>query len=292
MNFYIPDFTKHYNLNTYVIQLFKEHPEFFYDYVNIGAVYGAFGGSIWNGGRVIPGIASKPKIKETIEHFNNLNIPIRFTYTNHLLEKEDLHDKYCNMTMDIANNGMNEVIVNSPILEEYLRNKYPNFKYILSTTRCERDINKINEAAKSYDLVVIDYRDNSNLSFLLGIEDKSKIEILINAYCDPNCPIRKEHYDTLARLQLNYGENNSQQDKRFEGCPTYKRNIYDILDFPTVLTNTDIQNVHSQMGFVHYKIEGRTIFAINLIESYIYYLIKPEWKDKVRMMMLKNCIRQ
>lgn len=291
MNFYLPDFTKHLNLNLYIIKLLKEHPEYFYDYINIGAIYGAFGGSIWNGGRVIPGIASKPKVKETIEQINNLNIPIRFTYTNHLLTEEDLHDRYCNMTLDIANNGINEIIVNSPLLEDYLKNKYPNFKYILSTTRCERDINKINEATKLYDLVVIDYRDNSNLSFLLGIEDKSKIEILINAYCNPDCPIRKDHYDTLARIQLNYGENIPQQDKKFDSCPTYNRSIYDILDFPTVLTNNDIQNVHSQMGFSHYKIEGRTISTINLIESYIYYFIKPEWKDRVRIMLLKNFVK-
>lgn len=291
MNFYLPDFTRHLNLNLYIIQLLREYPEYFYDYINIGAIYGAFGGSIWNGGRVIPGIVSKPKVKETIEQINNLNIPIRFTYTNHLLTEEDLHDKYCNMTLDIANNGMNEIIVNSPILENYLREKYPNFKYILSTTRCERNIEKINEATKNYDLVVLDYRDNKNLSFLMNIEDKQKIEILINAYCNPDCPRRKEHYDTLARIQLNYGENIPEQDRKFDNCPTYGRNIYDILHFPTVLSNEEIQNTYSSMNFSNFKIEGRTISTVDLIESYVYYLIKPEWRDRVRIMLLKHCVK-
>ena len=91
----------------------------------------------------------------------------------------NLNNKYCNLILECSNNGMNEILINSLELEQFLRKKYPNFKYILSTTRCERDIFKINEATKNYDLVVIDYRDNRNLNFLNAIEDKSKIEIAV-----------------------------------------------------------------------------------------------------------------
>jgi hypothetical protein len=55
INFYLPDFYYKKDLNLELILLLKEHPEYFYDNINIGAVYGVFPGSIWNGGRLFPG---------------------------------------------------------------------------------------------------------------------------------------------------------------------------------------------------------------------------------------------
>lgn len=290
MKFYLPDFCQRLNLNLYIIDLLQKYPEYFYDGIEIGAVYGAFPPAIWNGGRLIIGGALKQDIEETISELNKRGVSIRYTYTNSLIEERHLQDTYCNLTMEIANNGMNEVIVNSPILEAYLRDKYPNFKYILSTTRCERDIDKINEATKNYDLVVTDYRDNQNLTFLQSIHDKSKIELLVNAYCDPKCPMRMRHYEAISRHQINYEAIEPEQDKFFLDCPTYNRDFYDIFQFPSVLTTKDIYGKYSRMGFSNFKIEGRTMPVPQIIESYLYYLIKPEYKDKVRLEILKNFI--
>lgn len=43
------------------------------------------------------------------------------------------------------------------------------------------------------------------------------------------------------------------------------------------------------MGFSNFKIEGRNTHDFNTIESYIYYLIKPEYKDIVRDKLVKSC---
>lgn len=288
MKFYLPDFGPHTGINLYIIDLLREHPEYFYDGVEIGAIYGAFPPAIWNSGRLISGGASKESMAQTIYEFNSRGIPIRYTYTNSLIEEKHLYDSYCNLTMDLANNGMNEVLVNSPLLEHYLRMNYPNFKYILSTTRCERDISKINQATNHYDLVVIDYRDNCNMPFLHNLENKDKIEILVNAYCDPNCPMRKKHYETIAKHQLNYEGMDQEQDKPILECPTYGRNFYDILSLPTVLTSKDIYTTYTSMGFKNFKIEGRTLPVPMVVESYMYYLIKPMYRDKVRLEMLTH----
>lgn len=289
MNFFLPDFSKALRINIFIIDLLKEHPEYFYEDIEIKSIYGAFPGSIWNGGRVQLGYSQKEEMIQAVQTLNNKGVSVRYTFTNCLLEEKHLFDTYCNLAMDVANNGMNEVLVNSPLLENYLRDKYPNFKYILSTTRCERDLNTINELTKQYDLVVTDYRDNSNFEFLEGIKDKEKIELLVNAYCNPECKIRQQHYESISRHQLNFEGVNPFIDKVFVSCPTYKMNFYDILNYDSVIKKESLQN-YIDMGFSNFKIEGRTMPPIQVVESYLYYLIKPEYKDKVRLMILNQPI--
>lgn len=283
MNFYLPDFYYKYKLNMKIIQLLKECPEYFQDNTQIGAVYGTFPNAIWNGGRCcLLGQALLPNIEGTINAYNKLGIPVRFTFTNCLLEEKHLNDTYCNLIMDAANNGQNEIIINSLILEEYLREKYPNFKYISSTTKCERDVNKINLDCKQYDMVVIDYRDNHNFDFLNQIEDKSKIELLLNAHCHPNCPVRAEHYEILSLSQLNFFET----DQSDLHCPGTD-NFYKALEFSTVIKNNELQ-LYNDMGINNYKIEGRLSENIYVIESYLYYFIKPEYQNEVRIILLRT----
>lgn len=289
MKFYLPDFNVFRNINGFTVNLLSTNPEYFYEGVEIGGVYGSFPGAIWNGGRLVNGFMSYQEIEYLIKQYNQNHIPLRYTFTNSLIEEKHLYDTYCNIVMELANNGQNEVIINSPILEEYLRKHYPNFKYILSTTRCERDIDKINKATKNYDLVVIDYRDNKNMKFLEAIENKDKIELLVNAYCDPNCPRRKEHYEAIAELQLNY-KVIEPKTHSFTSCPTYKKQFYDILEYPTVITKEELYGKYSEMGFQHFKLEGRTMPIQQVIESYLYYMIKPEYINKVRLMYLNTCI--
>lgn len=282
--FYIPSFWLNAQVNLRLIRLFQEHPEYFYD-INIGAVYGAFPCQIWNGGRVIrdcdPGIQN---IVTTVKEFNELNIPIRFTYTNSLITEEHLNDPICNFITDLANNGMNEIIVNSPILEKYLRNKYPNFKYISSTTKCLLDNNEIKNELDKYYLTVLDFRKNRDYDFLKTL-DKSKVEILINAYCDEMCPHRYEHYEHLSNMQL--GKVNYDYE-----CETFYRNFLEILKMPMVIHNDELYDYYyKELGFHHFKIEGRVIGKAGLIEGYLYYLIKPEYKEIVRFNLFGEGIK-
>ena len=279
--FYLPDFYYKYSLNVNLIQMIKDHPEYFIDNIAIGAVYGTFPGAIWNGGRVFHGNTSIDNIRCTIENFNDLGVPIRFTFTNCLINEKHLYDTYCNLIMDAANNGINEVLINSDCLEEYLRSEYPNFKYIQSTTKCERNIDAINEACEKYYLVVPDYRDNINKEFLESLKHKEKIELLVNPYCNPECKRRAEHYKILSTQQIGFSEMSEFR------CPDENRGFLEVLGmYPTVLKKENIQEL-IQMGFKHFKIEGRTNHNVDVIESYVYYMVKSEYKDKVRCDLIK-----
>ncbi|MBE5925580.1 MAG: hypothetical protein E7270_01110 [Lachnospiraceae bacterium] len=113
INFYLPDFYYYYNLNMVLINILKKNPDYFYDNIKIAAIYGSFPGQIWNGGRLVSGFSYSDNIEATINNYNDLNIPIRLTYTNPLLDETHLNDTYCNFITKIANNGMNEIVVNS-----------------------------------------------------------------------------------------------------------------------------------------------------------------------------------
>jgi hypothetical protein len=41
------------------------------------------------------------------------------------------------------------------------------------------------------------------------------------------------------------------------------------------------------MGFEQFKIEGRTFETFNLLEHYMYYMIKPECRDEARLEFLR-----
>ena len=284
MNFYLPDFYNKFQLNYTIITLFQSHPEYFNENINIGAIYGSFPGMIWNGGRLNLDKQQCSNINFYLDSFNNLNIPIRFTLTNSLINYTHLNDKYCNYILDMANNGINEIIINSPILEDYLRNQYPNYKYILSTTKCERNIIKINDYCNEYNMVVIDYRDNNNWDFLKLLTQPTKIEILVNATCNPFCELRQFHYKLIAQQNL---LPNEPIIKYLHNCPSLGTSFQDIFSFHTTVTN-DLIPKYLELGINNFKLEGRNASVLNNIENYIYYLIKPEYQNEIKNLLIQN----
>ena len=131
---HLPGFVYFRVLNQIYIRLMQDFPEKFRDGYKIGSVYGTFPGAIWNGGRVVFGITSKRDMSAILNMYNSYGIPVRFTWTNSVLEEKHVHDTYCNLIMKLADNGMNQVLVNTPCLEDYIRREYPDFAVISSTT--------------------------------------------------------------------------------------------------------------------------------------------------------------
>ncbi|MBP1561475.1 MAG: hypothetical protein J6C96_09585 [Oscillospiraceae bacterium] len=297
--FHIPDFGAHFRLNTILLRFLRQKPEYFYDNIKIASVFGTFPGSVWNGGRFLSGTAEYRSIQGIIKTFNDVGIPLRFTFTNPMLKKEHLGDHYCNWIMREANNGLNEVIVMSPILEEYIRENYPKYPITSSTCKQIEDMDGVNaELKKDYKYVVLDYNWNNKFDMLEKIDpaERGKCEILVNACCVPHCPQRGAHYRKIGEDQIKFWEfekNPLNKNKPFEHnfeCPysSYKKHMYDTLDFETRVTPEDIINKYIPMGFNQFKIEGRTDADINLLENYIYYMAKPEYKDRARLEMLAS----
>ena len=206
----------------------------------------------------------------------------------------------CNMVLNLSNNGLNEAIVASPLLEDYLRRNYPKFKLTSSTCkRLDTEEALLAELEKDYHIVVIDYDFNNRFDILEKLPRKKDIEFLVNACCEPNCPRRLEHYKSIGEQQIAYCEHIKKHPnlpfdvakydpKNFRACPYSQRGIFDIRDLRTHITPDDIWNKYVPMGFEQFKIEGRTASPLNVLETYMYYMAKPECRDEARFTLLKS----
>ena len=276
---HLPGFCYFRLLNQVLMNLMKDYPDCFREGYCIGSVYGTFPGAIWNGGRAVFGITGKDDIAAILKIYNSRGIPVRFTWTNSLLEEKHVYDTYCNLIMKLADNGMNQVLVNQPVLEDYIRRNYPDFKLISSTTKRITYVKGLREELdKDYFLVVLDYDLNHNEEVLSAIQDKAdRIEILVNEVCYPGCPKRSEHYRQQSRMQLEYDINTSFP------CPnkTRERKFAECKDRPAFISNEQIQQ-YADQGFVNYKIVGRGMPMDFVKESYLYYLVKDDARSFIR----------
>lgn len=304
---HIPDFTNHAKLNLVLLNMKKNMPQYFRDNLEIASVYGVFPPSIWNGGRTIGGqFCNAEYISNVLNAFNSQGIPLRFTFTNPAIKEEHLKDEFCNAVMKLADNGMNEVIVFSPLLEDYIRNTYPNYKITSST--CKRitspdDLNA--ELEKDYSVVVVDYDLNNKFDILEKVQHKEKCEFLVNSCCYPECPKRSDEYYNVGLQQIAYCEHiKKYPDKPFNmadysditmstnfNCPARRRTIFEIQKLPHHISPDAMWDKYAPMGFNQFKISGRESNRLFLIECYMYYLIKPECRDEARFMFLYNLER-
>lgn len=304
VKFHLPDFAINYRFQMVFLAMLKNCPQYFREGVEIASIYGTFPQSLWNGGRSLGGICDKKYVKAVVESFDKLGVPLRFTFTNPVLEEKHLDDEFCNFVLKTANNGKNGVIVVSPILEEYIRKNYPGYTVTSSTCKRITDMNKLNdELSRPYDIVVIDYDFNNDFEQLEKIQNKEKCEILVNACCQPKCPNRVKHYRDIGLSQIAYCEHLKKSPKKpFNpkdygleveanlGCPYMEYDAVDVRKHSIHITPEAIYEKYLPMGFNQFKIEGRTANIFNVIESYMYYMIKPEFKDKARMDLIMNLI--
>lgn len=298
VNFHLPGLRQNYPLNMLILNLLKTKPDWFREGVRIASFFGEFPTSLWNGGRPSNyDQCDASFIQNVIKNINAQGVPVRYTYTNMLLSEQDLQDPYCNFCMKAADNGMNEVMIFSPILERYIRENYPGYKLNSSTCKEIRDIDKVNEELKKdYYLVVLDYNFNNKFDELQKIEDKARCEILVNALCRPECPRRGDHYKNIAKNQRIMLKNRKHpKDKQIPLEPWYceygEHNcIHTIQEYSTYISPEAIWEKYVPMGFNQFKIEGRTANLFSLVETYCHYLIRPENQGQARILLLNNLV--
>ena len=193
--YHLPGLFEFYDLYKAFLPLFREHREYFYEWCEIGSIYGAPSDCLWGGGRVGFGDADPDEVAALMKEYG---ISARLTFSNSLLREEHLSDKKCNdLCILFEKNGdvPSGIIVHSDLLLDYIKAKYPGFYFVSSTTKVLTDFSSFEAELNRDDFryVVPDFRLNKLFAKLnaLSAEQKQKVEFLCNECCWFGCSDRK-----------------------------------------------------------------------------------------------------
>ena len=281
--YHLPGLFEFYELYRVFLPLFRQHREYFYDWCEIGSIYGAPGDCLWGGGRVGYGdCAPRDVLRLTREY----GVSARLTFSNSLLREEHLSDRKCNELCRLfaeAGGPANGVIVHSDLLLHYLEKRYPGLYFVSSTTKVLTEFQQLRQELEreEFRYVVPDFRLNRAFDRLEALPAplKDKVEFLCNECCWFGCKDRKACYETVSRKSL--GEDGPEHRcaaPDAEGGYRFSKAMTN----PGFIGVGDISNVYLPMGFSHFKIEGRSLGSALILEFLLYYLTKPEYQLRVR----------
>jgi len=278
--YHLPGLFEFYDLYKAFLPLWRDHREYFYDWCDIGSIYGAPSDCLWGGGRVGFGDAEPEKVMALVKEYG---ISARLTFSNSLIREEHLADAQCNELCRMFESTDAGIIIHSDLLLDYIRAKFPGFYFVSSTTKVITDfeefVAELNRDEFRY--VVPDFRLNKQFGKLNALTDaqKQKVEFLCNECCWFGCYDRKACYENVSRKSLG-------EDCADHKCvsPTAQRGyrFSDAMKNPGFIGIDDIQNVYAPAGFRHFKIEGRSLGSAVILEFLLYYMTKPEHQLKVR----------
>ena len=281
--YHLPGLFEFYELYRVFLPLLRTHREYFYEWCEVGSLYGAPADCLWGGGRVGAG---EWDAREVLDLMREYGISARLTFSNSLLRGEHLSDPKCNALCRLfeeAGGGQNGVIVHSELLLDYLKRAYPGLYLISSTTKVLTDFRDLRRELEREDFrsVVPDFRLNKDFERLEALPQsrKDKVEFLCNECCDFGCRERKACYEAVSRKNL--GECGHEHRCAAPDAGGGYR-------FSKAMANSgfigidEIQNVYLPMGFSQFKIEGRGLGSALILEFLLYYMVKPAYHLQVR----------
>ena len=287
--YHLPGLFEFYELYRVFLPLFREHREYFYEWCDIGSVYGAPSDCIWGGGRTSFGNRDPREVLALTQEYG---ISARLTFSNSLLRKEHLLDKKCNDLCRMFASNLrvpNGVIIYSDLLLDHIKTYYPGLYFVSSTTKVLTDFEKFLDEVKRDEFLYIvpDFRLNKSFDKwnTLTCSQKDRVEFLCNECCYFGCMDRKRCYETVSRKNL--GEN----------CPDFRCASPDAEDgyrFSKAMINPgfigidNIKSSYLKMGFSNFKIEGRGLGSALILEFLLYYMTKPEFHLHVREKIYLN----
>ena len=259
--FTLPNFYRFYAINTILITLSLENPDFFsWPKICFLGQEGNFPFFYWNGSGLLNEdnrFTDYPNLTSVDER---IHTKVIFDCSNPLLEENDFYDVTQNIMLSLNENGSNEIIISNPLFLKYVQKEYPlynfigspfyeaydtQFQYLDSLKRVKCFINTINPQIP-----------------------KNKIELSLIEPC-PNCPNFQSCILTDWHNTYNFS-----QFSAFSQCLKSKYRV---------LSQEEIKNYYKQ-GINHFYFDIRTMPNLSeniLIDIYLQVFIKPEFRDIV-----------
>lgn len=229
-------------------------------------------------------MVQNPSSMEDILYFFNQypEIELRYTFTNTLLNEDLVNDKHCNEFIYKYIRPQDKVILNNQLLIEHFQRQYPQIPIIYSTTLNIVNLNIVNEITKN-NIYVINYNYNNDDIYLNNLTHKKNIEIICAEPCEPYCPVRMEHYNSVSRSILSNNQSAIWQ------CPFHAegRSLAEIMELPQAIDNVRIDQLMAQ-GFFNFKISGRTLTPNMWIKTILYYFALPQYIEEINNDLIKK----
>ena len=320
--YHLPGLFEFYELYRVFLPLFREHREYFYDWCEIGSIYGAPADCIWGGGRAGFGDNEPEEVLALMQAYG---ISARLTFSNSLLREEHLSDKKCNTLCQLFGKSgivhgksgtmhersemlqrekeqveeicgeklqkgkkqdkkvQNGVIVHSDLLSEYLQKNYPDLYLVSSTTKVITDFQQFLGEINREEFRYIVPDFRLNKAF-------DKLDGLSQAQKDKVEFLCNECCWFGCKDRKKCYETVSRKNLG-EYCPEHLCKAPDskegyrfskAMKNPGFIGTDDIKNIYLPMGFSNFKIEGRGLGSALVLEFLLYYMTKPEYQLHVR----------
>lgn len=257
----------------------ERHPEYFYDHVEIASIYGAPAACLFGGGRYGYG---QDDIKEVKELAAKYGYSARLTFSNSALDVRQFSDPASNALARSFEKESNGIIIYSDQLMSYLKEHYPAYYYVSSTTKVLDDFASFKKELlrTEFKYVVADFRLNKAYEQLAALDQslKAKVELLCNECCSPDCKVRKACYENVSQRTID-------PDIKEHHCPYSDSKGYSFAQAmvnPSFISNEDILQNYLPMGITNFKIEGRGLGSALIFEFLLYYLVKPRYHIHLR----------
>ena len=282
INFYLPDFYFNCNMNKFAIQYQEEHPEWFREGCNIAGVYGVYPATIWNGEYYVLGGADNENIIETTKEFNSKGKSIVFEFTNVRLQPYHIYDNISNLHCRLCEDDLNMICVADDLIKDYVEEAYPKYSFISSSAKHLYELEDLQKELKddSYRYVIANTVFNND-DELFKLENKDKIIMVLNDPHKFSCPNDNARCIYNSDLQLNIGLATTQSP--CYGCTATQASFYELMERKHFIKVEDVYGKYPENGINTFYMCGRAANKLDLLEAYIYYLIKPEYQDYVRL---------
>ena len=288
VSYTLPGMTEFPELNLLFLSFYRDARDIFFDDISIESVYGGFPGSKLCGGRNNVGAPLRAAdVEKCFARYRDLGVACNVTFTNQFATNNAIeNDAYGRLVLDLLDKQSpegdlpNGVILYTDAMSEYVRAEHPCLRRISSTTKQLGSIEATNREMDDFDRVVLNYNFTHDEQALSAIVQPGKLEVMANEYCTLGCPFRSEHYRATSESQIK-GTPCSFKC-RHKPAPQAWGFLSGLIEGDVFLKNDQIRHYANDFGVGSFKIVGRGLSRYDVIDSYLYYLVKPEHWYEVR----------
>lgn len=217
----------------------------------------------WNGGRLLlrQEVPALPVIENEIRDTASKGIIPLVTFSNALLSESDLGDPLCNGILRSLEEVSGGAIVSSDMLLRYIQERHPDIRIHASVIMCAAEQNRTaayyQELSSQYDHYVVHPDDLFNIGLMREIPCRNA-ELLINERCFRGCSIRREHYMSISREQINRADGTAIDEKFLDHCAA----LPERKQLNSKRRNISLSLIETRqlldLGFGTIKLQGRT----------------------------------